>query len=443
MPISAQGPRTPQRKARIAKTIANIRLSDRRPPARVLTAHQQAAQDKEPPPLPVEASPATQQPITMAGVATQTDPVEPTQQVETPQIPTEKRGADAAPLPPAGKEPDPAIAVIHIMLIDLNAKVDRQAKSRSRSASLTKRPSRRRERSSRSSSSRSTTRSTSSKSERKRRSTSNSSRHRHYSRRRRSRSTSSRSTASRRHRNPTPPTSPRKIRAQQEARRKADRALEAQYPSLGSSQGKSLSKRDLVLRPYKSLPPDLKRKAEKRRSRRELTFPKHMCGLLSWVVTALDPATDEHAIITHASHIAQDAASIAWPAVREWTLACMDHIQGGKVSWHDTDLLNNERTSLSWIKGRSPEYITRAPCHLFNTDKCKEKEDHTAEGNIWLHVCALCYYMTGDERRTHAAPACWKKTGPKSTDEPRPDYKGKQQQFKKQNRDKRDAKPKN
>ena len=144
------------------------------------------------------------------------------------------------------------------------------------------------------------------------------------------------------------------------------------------------------------LPPDLKEKAGERYSRRRLAFSEHMCGLLRYVAPALDPLSDARAIINHAAQVAQDAAALPWPAVRD-------------ANWHDTDLFSNERTRLSWIKGRQMEIKLKAPCPDYNKDQCPHKDTHAEAGHTWNPVCAVCHYASNIESKTHSAVGCWKK----------------------------------
>ena len=391
-------------------------------------------------------NPAGQVNITqkMAGVGTQTD------------IPQEGDAAAAAAVSvvpaaqvnpavpavdPTPQENPQTMVELHAMIKDLSRKVDRVTASRSRSRSSASRRSRASRRSSRrstrSSSRRRRTRSRSRRSSSRRSSRDRSGRRRTRSRSRRASAHHTRSSSRRRYRS----RSPRDIRRASDARSDADKAIAAQFPSMGSTTGKRISTRELTLQPYKHLPPDLKVMAGERRSRRDLTFPEYMCGILNMVLPTLDPVSDVHAMLKHASHVAQDAVTLPWPAVRQWARACFAHLEEGKVTWHDNEVFTNDRTRLSWIQGRQQAEHLRAPCVDFNADQCKEKKTHSAEGRTWVHACATCFYITSEEKSTHAAPACWKKT-PAKSDDRRQDNKNKQFGKSKQ-RPKSDSRPKN
>ena len=219
--------------------------------------------------------------------------------------------------------------------------------------------------------------------------------------------------------------SPREIRKDPTVQKETDEILETQFPSMGVPSGKKLPKRELSLQPYKYLPPDLKTAASERRSRRDLTYPEYMCGTILMLLPTISPVSEAHAVLKHFTQVSQDAATLPWPAMREWTRACMAHIEDGNATWQDQELFASERTCLSWIKGRQPEAQVRAPCPRFNTDCCKERKTHSGAGHTWLHVCATCYYLTAAEHTTHAATGCWKKTTNKGGDDHRQDTKRK------------------
>ena len=191
------------------------------------------------------------------------------------------------------------------------------------------------------------------------------------------------------------------------------RALESQYPSMGKPKGKKFPTHRLTLEPYKKLPPDLKRKAGDRRSRKDLLFPEHMCGLLSMILDTVDEGSELYGALEHATQVAEDAASLNWPDVREWSQACLSFVEGGKTTWADRSQFEKSRTRLSWVKGKSRD-PTKIPCHDHNTSKCPEKETHNSEGKIWLHTCSICYYAIGDEDTTHISRRCKGKSSVKS-----------------------------
>ena len=252
--------------------------------------------------------------------------------------------------------------------------------------------SRRSTRSRRRSSSR--TRSRSSRRRSKRRSRSTSSRRSH----RRSKSPrSSRSRSRSRHRRSTRSRSRSKRRHSSSPRRRTDNAIKAQYPEMGKGKGELLPVKGLPLEPYYNLPPDLKTKARARRSRRDLTFPEYMCGLLSMIAKCAPPESQINSAINHAAQVAQDAAGYTWSAVREWSQTALTHLEEGKDDWvNQTGLIARERTRLSWIKGKPPQEV-KIPCHAHNTDKCNERATHFSEGKTWVHGCAVCVYASNDD----------------------------------------------
>ena len=412
-------PMEPARPVRTAKEIAKIKL---------LSRHSQPRPTFKPASLTAK--------IKMAGVATQTDPI-PEGQAAVPQVPEPGPPGDAQP------QDQETLAGIRSLIKDLSDRVDKVTASRSRSRSASsRRPKRRRSGSSRRAS-RSTSRSPKTRRRsgtRRRRSSSRS------SRRRSSRSSRdrSRSAHSRRRRSSSQSThtSSRGARKDTVAHDEVTRALDKQYPKMGESAGKRISTRNLTLQPYRHLPPDLKTSAGERKSRRDLTFPEHVCGLLNFALESLSSGTDLHALISHAAQVSQDAATLPWQAVRGWSQAAMAHIQEGRAEWSDSDFIRSERTRLSWIIGRQMEATCKAPCPDFNITKCTERDTHSNEGRTWLHVCAACLYNTGEERSTHGAKGCWSKGGQRQIDDRKNDNRHKGGQYS-QKRDKSGNQSKN
>ena len=411
------------RPVRTAKTIAKIKLLSKTP-------HEKSTDAQ---PVPVQNR--------MAGVSTQTDPlvpVEPAVGVDEPVVEL---------VVPTPNKDDNTMEGIRSLIKDLSDKVDKATAARSRSRSASSRRSKRRRSKS---SGYSPTSSRGSGSRRRsgssrRRSNSSRSRRRSPRRRSRTRSRGSRSPSSRRRRRSSSRStraSPRASRRDTDTRDTATKALDKQYPKMGTSSGKRISTRHLTLQPYKHLPPDLKHTAGERRSRRDLTLPEHVCGLLNFALEAIPTGTDLHSLISHAAQVSQDAATLPWPAVRGWSQAALSHVQEGRAEWADSEFLRSERTRLSWIKGRQMESLCRTPCPDFNTTKCTEKDTHASEGRTWLHVCAACLYITGEERPTHGAKACWSKGGSRQNDDRKHDNRGRGGHYKGK-RDKPENRPKN
>ena len=430
------------RPPRNAKAIANVKLQTRVPPRKdtyqgAAIAVEQQIQEVSVLIHPAHLQPSLPQSSDMAGVATQTDPLQPE---DIPITQDAQPGVTPGPLAPAQEMAD-----MRAMIKSLMDRMDRADKPNTPPQSPTTGPRRRRS-SSRDrryspTSERGSTRARRTSTGRRRSSSRRSSRRRSHSPRRRSRTRSSsrrrrrssRSTSSRRSPNRIP------ITAQQTD---VTAALAAQFPTIGSFKGKRLPVSALTLEPYRSLPPDLRKKAKERRSRRELSFPEHMCGLLKMIMSVMDPVTEAHAALSHAVHVAQDAATLPWPAVRDWTLACMGHIENGDASWHDAALFTNERTRLSWIKGRQMEADRHYPCPLYNKGACEHKLTHASEGTTWKHVCALCLYITGHEKTTHGAGTCRQRNQGRQHDDYRQDNRHKAQQGR-QRKDKQDTASKN
>ena len=126
----------------------------------------------------------------------------------------------------------------------------------------------------------------------------------------------------------------------------------------------------------------------------------------------LDPYTDTYSMISHLSHVAQDAATTNWPAVRTWTTTCLDYIQEGNATWDDCTLFGNERSRLVWAQ-TVHEPTAPAPCPAFNNDACKKKHPHPEGSLSLLHTCAICYYAAPQSNRlessTHSAKSCTRK----------------------------------
>ena len=189
-----------------------------------------------------------------------------------------------------------------------------------------------------------------------------------------------------------------------------DSALKLQYPEMGRPKGKPLPKYAVSLEPYRRLPPDLKKNAADRKSRRDLTFPEHMCGFLSMILKYVDEDTEVYGAVEHAAQVAEDAATVGWTDVRSWSQACLGHIEDGAATWTERAAFDRTRTKLSWVKRKSKHEI-KVPCHEFNTTRCPEKETHYSEGKIWMHTCSICYYAMDDDDATHTAKRCKSKAG--------------------------------
>ena len=447
------------RPERIAKSIANIKLLGHIPqrtdtrsgPAQEATHLQRSPVTSTPPTdalVPVNLPKAT----SMAGVSTQTDPI--TQQV--PDDPAVNPQGTAQPPRDPGQQVTPAtephatpaqsaheMADLRNMIKELKDQVDRNQRQRSRTPPDTQRRRRSSSRDRRYSpaSQRGSARARRTSTGRRRSSSRRSSRRRSHSPRRRSRT---RSHSRRRRRHSSSP-SPRRSSDRSTAaapQGEITAAIAAQYPTMGTHAGKRLPITGLTLEPYRSLPPDLRKKARERRSRRDLTFPEHMCGFLRMISSSLDPASEAHAALNHAASVAQDAATLPWQAVREWTQACMATIEDRDATWHDVGLFTNERTRLSWIRGRQLEVDQHYPCPSYNKGKCDHKSTHAAEGNTWKHICAICLHATGQEKTTHGASTCRQRNQSRQNDDYRPDYRHKGPQNR-QRKDKQDNAPKN
>ena len=434
-------PTTPK-PVRTAKAIANLKLTGHIPSKELRTSVNTSAARA---PVELQTQPPAQPdtpPATMDGVATQTDPI---QQVE--ELPQAQQ-AQQPTSPPGPKQPD-TIEGLKDMIKDLvKERVDQVTKSKSRSRSASTRSSRSRGRSPHSrrrytpSVDRGSQRRKRSGSTRRRSSSTRSSRH---TRRRSASRSRSRSHSQRRHkrkRSTSGRRSPRPPAQTLDARRNTTNALAAQYPSMGNPSGKRLPITGLTLEPYRCLPPDMRKKAKERRSRRDLSFPEHVCGYLRMVAATMDPSSEAYAALHHASQVAQDAAVLPWPAVREWTQSWMANIEERQATWHDAELFTNDRTRLSWFKGRQMEVDRRYPCPTFNKGKCEERVTHAAEGTTWIHACALCLHMTGIEKQSHGASTCRMRHSSRHTDDYRSEYRPKGQS-KQGRKDKQDPRPKN
>ena len=229
---------------------------------------------------------------------------------------------------------------------------------------------------------------------------------------------------------------------QRNVKRDLTKELEDQYPTMGGHKGRRVSSKRLTLAPYENLPPDLLERD--RRSRRCLTFQEHICGLLNTVLKVMNPAAENHAIVNHAAQVAQDAATLAWPEVRNWSQTCLSHIQEGHANWGSKDLFHQERTRLSWIRGKTHD-IHKVPCLDFNEEKCTQSREHVAKGKTYLHCCAVCFYGMNDKTSPHTASKCRKKAGLKLVqDDYRPDYRKRNYQQPRRDQGKPDTnKPKN
>ena len=149
----------------------------------------------------------------------------------------------------------------------------------------------------------------------------------------------------------------RSPRAQSET---AAGAISNQYPKIGLHRGKRLPRSSVVLATYRNLPPDIREKARARSSRRVLTYPEYMCGMLNMFMKTLEPATEMHAAIRHLAHVSQDAVTLMWPGVRQWSQACLTHIQDGDVEWTSESLFDKERAYLGLWESYRRMYASHA-----------------------------------------------------------------------------------
>ena len=237
--------------------------------------------------------------------------------------------------------------------------------------------------------------------------------------------------------------SPRALRRDTGACRDAARALDSQYPKIGKPKGRRMPRSEYTLQPYNNLPHDLKKAARARKSRRDLTLAEYMCGFLFTIAKSVEPGTEIYGAITHAAQIAQDAATLLWPAVREWSQACLAHLQEKHCSWLEEDLFRHERTRLSWIQGKGKQDL-KLPCPAFNTDRCPESATHVTDGFTWIHACSVCHHGAPDLSNNHTSKQCRRKPNLRhSTDDYRHDA-GRRRHFNQyQKKDKPDTNSKN
>ena len=193
-------------------------------------------------------------------------------------------------------------------------------------------------------------------------------------------------------------------------RNDAEKAISGQYPKIGSHTGKRLPRSRATIEPYRNLPPDVRERARARSSRRALTYPEHMCGMLNMIMKTIDPKSETHAAIKHLAQISQDVVTLMWPGVHQWSQACLSHIEDGEATWTSKEIFHDERTMISWIRGKPMSEI-RVPCNAHNVDKCDQQSPHSEPGITHLHVCAVCFYGMGVEKASHNAKTCWKKPG--------------------------------
>ena len=232
-----------------------------------------------------------------------------------------------------------------------------------------------------------------------------SSRHRHRSggsrssRRSRSRSRSARPRSKRRRTRSSSRRRDQRSKARTSSITPADElkeALEAQYPSMGSHKGKRLHKSKATLEPYRNLPPDIRENARARRSRRDLTFAEHMCGMLYMVLGILDPSSELYGVIRHMAHVAEDATAMVWKGVRDWSQACLTTIQDGDADWTSnlTGLVPGYRGSEGNPKKRGKSPVTHT------TPLCVVRRTTTRQEG--LHTCTAAWYASTDWERKSA-----------------------------------------
>ena len=217
----------------------------------------------------------------------------------------------------------------------------------------------------------------------------------------------------------------------QTSRRIVDQALARQYQPMSQSKGRICDIDTPLVRPHEALPPDMRRRVRDRtgkKNRRDLTFQEYVCGYTRMLLTELDPSSDLYAMITHLSQVAQDTAVTPWPAVRTWTNACLDYIDGTDATWEDSKLFESERSRLVWAQGRS-EDLTPIPCPAYNNDTCKAQPSHHEGEMKLLHTCAICYYAAPTSHRvessSHNAKSCNRRRRNGARDEQEGSYSSK------------------
>ena len=152
-------------------------------------------------------------------------------------------------------------------------------------------------------------------------------------------------------------TEPRQLLADPDARRKADRAVSRQYRTAGKPKGRGHSLHDRYPRPHCFLPPDLRKRAPVRPEVQKLMMPEYICGY-AHMMLALGPSKDMNSMLTHLANIAEDAATLKWSAVRDWTEACFDHLEDGQFTWSNHQAFASERMRISWLYSRANDSST-------------------------------------------------------------------------------------
>ena len=203
---------------------------------------------------------------------------------------------------------------------------------------------------------------------------------------------------------------PRQLLSDSDARRTADRALSRQYRTVGKPKGKRHAQPHKFPRPNTFLPPDLRKRARARPEGNKLTLAEYICGYTRMMMSLSHPkdSKDMNSMLTHLANIAEDAATLKWPAVCDWTEACFDHMEDGHFTWSNHQAFASERMRLSWLHGQANDNNALVPCPAYNADGCDSEGPHS-EGHYTLkHVCAVCMYGVGLEC-AHTAKQCLRK----------------------------------
>ena len=118
-----------------------------------------------------------------------------------------------------------------------------------------------------------------------------------------------------------------------------------------------------------------------------------MCGLLYTNLKSIDHDTELYTAIELAAQVAEDASTLCWNEVREWSQACLANIEAGSATWLSRPLFERDRTNLSWVRGRA-KGNQKLPCHDHNTARTRRRP--TSRSGVGARLeCAPIEMTTG------------------------------------------------
>ena len=162
---------------------------------------------------------------------------------------------------------------------------------------------------------------------------------------------------------------------------------------------------------------------QKQDYREAMTLPEYLNGYVSMLC---DPrARSELEFmdqIAHLRDVTEDAITCTWPSVRRWSCLIFDLVEKGRISWADSQLIQNYRMR-NTVRGHtagahqlvdSPDaqHTKEVPCPEFNLGTCTVgglRKHHNIGAIRLAHLCSYCLALDGTRADTHGTVSCRKK----------------------------------